>query len=62
MALSFTQCSYNIKNPAGDFLQRDSNVEVIRQVSQAKAKREKLEAEAESKRLTQESGDVPEVN
>ena len=37
----------NIKNPAGDYVQRDSNVDVIRQVSQARARLEKETAEAE---------------
>jgi hypothetical protein len=36
---------FNIKNPAGDYVQHDRNVEVFRQVSQAKAKREKEEVQ-----------------
>lgn len=35
---------YNVKNPAGDYLQKESNVEVVRQLSQAKLKRKREEA------------------
>ncbi len=54
--------SFNIKNPAGDYVQRDSNVEVARQVSQAKARREKQEAEAERQKSQQEGSGVPSVS
>lgn len=43
-----------MKNPAGDFLGRESNVDVIRQISQAKAKREKEEADTQRARLIEE--------
>lgn len=50
--------SYNIKNPAGDFMMKESNVEVIRQVAQAKHKAEK---EAEEKEKI-EKGEIPPPN
>lgn len=48
---------YNIKNPAGDFAQRESNVEVVRQLSQARVKAEKAAAEEERARRA-EAGEV----
>ncbi|WVF72264.1 hypothetical protein IAT40_007076 [Kwoniella sp. CBS 6097] len=57
---AFVPGMYNIKIPAGDFLTKERNLDVIRQQSQAKAKQEKADAEAEKERLAAEGGDIPE--
>jgi len=55
---------FNIKNPAGDYVQHERNLEVFRQTSQAKAKREKeLLAEEKMKAASQEGApEVPDVS
>ena len=55
---------FNIKNPAGDYVQHERNLEVFRQTSQAKAKREKeILAEEKMKAATQEGApEVPDVS
>lgn len=55
-------CRYNIKNPAGDYLAKESNVEVVRQISQLKVKRRKESTEAERQRLIAEGQELPEVS
>ncbi|WVQ98665.1 hypothetical protein IAU59_005796 [Kwoniella sp. CBS 9459] len=57
---AFVPGMYNIKIPAGDFLTKERNLDVIRQLSQAKAKQEKADVEAEKERLAAEGGEVPE--
>jgi hypothetical protein len=55
---------FNIKNPAGDYVQHERNLEVFRQISQAKAKREKEAIQEEKMRAATEEGapDVPDVS
>jgi len=55
---------FNIKNPAGDYVQHERNLEVFRQTSQAKAKREKeMLAEEKLKAASQEGApEVPDVS
>lgn len=48
---------YNIKNPAGDFAQKDSNVEVFRQVSLSRKRAEKQAAE-EARQKAVEAGET----
>ncbi|KAL7422269.1 Actin-like protein arp8 [Cryptotrichosporon argae] len=43
---AFVPGLYNMKNPAGDYVQKESNLEVARQVSQARAQAERAAAEA----------------
>lgn len=53
---------YNIKNPAGDFVQRESNVDVVRQVSLARVAMQKTQREEEKQRLAAEETGVEEVS
>jgi len=55
---------FNIKNPAGDYVQHERNLEVFRQISQAKAKKEKEAAAEEKLKAASEEGalDVPDVS
>ncbi|ORY33761.1 putative nuclear actin-related protein [Naematelia encephala] len=50
---------YNVRNPAGDFLQKESNVEVARQISVAKRDMERRGA-AEERQRSIEDGQTPE--
>ncbi|OCF41209.1 hypothetical protein I317_04955 [Kwoniella heveanensis CBS 569] len=59
---AFVPGMYNIKIPAGDFLTKERNLDVIRQLSQAKAKQEKVDAEAERERLAGEEDEVSELH
>lgn len=45
---AFVPGLYNVKNPAGDFLQKESNIEVRRQVILARRAKEKEEKEKEA--------------
>lgn len=47
---AFVPGLYNVKNPAGDFLQKESNIEVRRQVILARRAKEKEEAEADKEK------------
>lgn len=55
---------FNIKNPAGDYVQHERNLEVFRQMSQAKAKREKETLAEEKLKAASEEGapEVPDVS
>ncbi|WVQ71591.1 hypothetical protein IAR50_001131 [Cryptococcus sp. DSM 104548] len=44
---SFVPGTYNVKIPAGDYLQKERNVDVARQISTERAKREQEEAKAQ---------------
>lgn len=57
MILLGSPARYNIKNPAGDFAQKDSNVEVFRQVSLARKRAEKQAAE-EARQKAAEAGET----
>lgn len=46
---AFVPGLYNVKNPAGDFLQKESNIEVRRQVILARRARDTSEKEAKEK-------------
>lgn len=54
--------SYNVKNPAGDFLQKETNSDVARQVSQARVRRVKEDESNERKRKEAAGEDVPDVS
>nr|XP_031862869.1 uncharacterized protein CI109_001881 [Kwoniella shandongensis]KAA5529941.1 hypothetical protein CI109_001881 [Kwoniella shandongensis] len=59
---AFVPMGINIKIPAGDYLTKERNVDVARQLSLARAKQEKAAAEEEKQRLTEEGKEVPEHN
>ncbi|WVQ70170.1 uncharacterized protein L199_008395 [Kwoniella botswanensis] len=59
---AFVPGMYNIKIPAGDYLQKERNVDVARQISVARAKQEKVDIEEEKQRKIAEGVEVPEVN
>ena len=59
---SLTPNRWNIKNPAGDYVQHDRNVEVFRQISQAKAKREKDAILEERQKAIEENKEVEVVS
>jgi actin-related protein 8 len=50
-----------VKNPAGDFLQKETNSDVARQVSQARVRRAKEDESNERKRKEAAGEEVPEV-
>ncbi|WVW83184.1 hypothetical protein I302_105202 [Kwoniella bestiolae CBS 10118] len=59
---AFVPGMYNIKIPAGDYLQKERNIDVARQLSVARAKQEKAEIEEERHRKMAEGVEVSEVN
>lgn len=56
---AYVPSTVNIKNPAGDFMQRDNNVDVTRQVALQKKNKRKAEAELEKQRMEAEGQEVP---
>ena len=56
-----TRNRFNIKNPAGDYLQRELNLDVVRQVSLAKVRQEKAATEAEKQKLEEEGKPADDV-
>ncbi|WWC69531.1 uncharacterized protein I206_103473 [Kwoniella pini CBS 10737] len=58
---AFVPGTYNIKIPAGDYLQKERNVDVARQMSLARAKQEKAEIDAAKEKQLAEGQDPEEV-
>ncbi|WWC90112.1 uncharacterized protein L201_005045 [Kwoniella dendrophila CBS 6074] len=59
---AFVPGMYNIKIPAGDYLQKERNIDVARQMSLAKLKKEKTDLEEEKQKQLAEGLEVAEVN
>ncbi|KAK8869874.1 hypothetical protein IAR55_000442 [Kwoniella newhampshirensis] len=59
---AFVPMGINIKIPAGDYLTKERNVDVARQLSLARSKQEKQAVEEEIQRLVEEGKEVPEHN
>ncbi|EIW69617.1 hypothetical protein TREMEDRAFT_62486 [Tremella mesenterica DSM 1558] len=59
---AFVPGMYNVKNPAGEYVQREINLDVARQVSQARKRRKKAEEEEEKQRLQAEGQPLAAVN
>ncbi|TYJ51189.1 hypothetical protein B9479_008256 [Cryptococcus floricola] len=57
-ATSFIPGTYNVKIPAGDYLQKETNVDVATQISVERAKR----AQEEEKAQREEAGIAQQVN
>ncbi|WRT67065.1 uncharacterized protein IL334_004031 [Kwoniella shivajii] len=59
---AFVPGMYNIKIPAGDYLQKERNIDVARNLSVAKGKQEKIDAEEERQQQIAEGNEIPEIN
>ncbi|WWC61199.1 uncharacterized protein I303_103779 [Kwoniella dejecticola CBS 10117] len=59
---AFVPGTYNIKIPAGDYLQKERNLDVARQMSLARAKQEKADSEAEREKRLAEGQEPEEIH